>query len=116
MRGRLEYLFQRYAQNSFTEVELEEFLSHVRSGKDDEVLRELMAKLYGNIQQSSTFEGTYIDGHGKLVLMKPERKRRRRLALPVAATVLLVLTAAYFFIRPSKQKALIARTVVFTGA
>jgi len=96
MEERISYLFRRYLENKCSRQELEEFFSHVRASGHDEVLRNLIKKVYENTEQIPSLQ-TYINEYGTLILTDkavipevPMRKTRSRRRLMVAILVLLI--------------------------
>ena len=96
MEERISYLFRRYLENICSRQELEEFFSYVRASGHDEVLRNLIKKVYENTEQIPSIQ-TYINEHGTLILTDkalipdpPVPKWRSRRRLVVATLVLLI--------------------------
>jgi len=100
MEERLSYLFKKYLDNTCSEKELEEFLSYVQKAHNEELLRELIEKVYKNQEKEGINTSTYVDENGDLVLNEPKwiassqvRVRRKRSLLPAlgfAASVVIV--------------------------
>ena len=104
MKERLEYLFLQYLKNTSSEQELEEFLSHVKSAKYDQALRDLIREVYNDIYEADPALVSYIDERGSLVLKSgilagdsfqapaSTAKRKRWSALALLALVILAGT------------------------
>lgn len=72
MKERLAYLFSQYLKNASSEQELEEFLSHVKLAKYDQLVRDLIREVYNNIRETDPSITSYIDENGNLVLKTPD--------------------------------------------
>jgi len=99
MEDRIRYLFRQYLENKCSRQELEEFFSYIRAAGQDEVLRNLIKKVYDNTEQIPSIQ-TYVNERGSLILTDksgiqgvhvPKRRSGRRLA--VAALILLITAA-----------------------
>ncbi|MEI9807216.1 MAG: hypothetical protein WDO16_04655 [Bacteroidota bacterium] len=71
MEDRLHYLFKRYLDNTCSQKELEEFFSYVHKAEHDDQLRQLVKKVYNDLQAGGS-NTTYVDENGRLVLTEPE--------------------------------------------
>ncbi|MEO5562373.1 MAG: FecR domain-containing protein, partial [Chitinophagaceae bacterium] len=71
MEEKLHYLFKKYLDNTSSEKELEEFLDYVHRAEHDDLLRQLIEKVYNNLKDSGS-ETTHVDEQGRLVLTEPE--------------------------------------------
>jgi len=98
MEERISYLFRRYLENICSRQELDEFFSYVRASGQDEVLRNLIKKVYENTVQIPSIQ-TYVDERGTLILTDkavipdvpvPKTRSRRRLVF----AILILLIAA----------------------
>jgi transmembrane sensor len=70
MEDRLNYLFKRYLDNTCSQNELEEFFSYVHKAEHDDVLRELIKKVYTDLKTSGS-NITHVDENGRLILTEP---------------------------------------------
>ncbi len=121
MKERLEYLFLQYLKNTSSEEELEEFLSHVKSAKYDQPLRNLIREVYDGIYEADPSLISYIDEKGSLVLKsagqqpyasKPARARRK-LILAGSFTLAAIFAVVIWRIdRVSVNKASVSVTSV----
>lgn len=112
MEDRLYYLFTRYLENSCSRNELEEFLSYVNQAKHDEQLRDLIKKVYSNLENSGVIP-THVNEKGRLVSTEPEwvapvkpfsnKKSITRYA--VAAAIIIAAGILWLSIRSSNEKA-----------
>jgi len=115
MEERIRYLFRQYLENKCSRQELEEFFSYIRASGNDEMLRNLIKKVYENTAQSPSIQ-TYVNEHGTLILPdKTERRdttapqkrpRRRRLAARLVMIVCLAIVgeAIAWLIRPTDHR------------
>ncbi|HEY6505917.1 MAG TPA: FecR domain-containing protein, partial [Chitinophagaceae bacterium] len=71
MEDRLQYLFKRYLDNTCSQKELEEFFSYVHKAEHDDRLRQLIRKVYNDLNTNGS-KTTYVDENGRLVLTEPE--------------------------------------------
>ena len=99
MEDRIRYLFRQYLENKCSRQELEEFFSYIRAAGQDEVLRNLIKKVYDNTEQIPSLQ-TYVNEHGSLILTDKSgiqgvhvSKRRSGRRLAVAALILLITAA-----------------------
>jgi transmembrane sensor len=100
MDERIQYLFQKYLDNTCTRKEFEEFLAYVNQSGHDEQLRALIRKVYEQSGREAASSDSYVDEAGNLVVPPaalPEpaasprpRKSKRILAFAMAAMVVLV--------------------------
>ncbi|HMH24170.1 MAG TPA: FecR family protein [Puia sp.] len=58
----------QYLKNTSSEQELEEFLSHVKTAKYDQALRDMIREVYNDIYEADPTLVSYIDERGSLVL------------------------------------------------
>jgi transmembrane sensor len=105
MEERLKYLFQRYLDNTCSRKEFEEFLVFVSDASHNELLRQLIKKLYDDAGNAASSH-TYVDESGNLVLTQPEwysakeppPTRSKKKLLTLLATVTgVVLIAGYLW-------------------
>lgn len=99
MEERLQYLFQRYVDNTCTRKEFEEFLGYVSDASHNELIRDLIKKVYEESGNPSS-SNTYVDESGNLVLPQPQLRqtggKKKLLTLSVAA-VFVVTATSYFW-------------------
>lgn len=108
MEERIKYLFQRYVDNTCTRKEFEEFLVYVSDAGNNDLVRELVKKLYED-QGKAASSQTYVDESGKLVLTQPDwyvaeeperRPGNKKLPGIMLATICVITVAAYFWFQP----------------
>ncbi|MBS1607146.1 MAG: FecR domain-containing protein [Bacteroidetes bacterium] len=100
MEDRIRYLFRQYLENKCSRQELEEFFSYIRAAGHDEVLRNLIKKVYENTEPLPSIQ-TYVNEYGSLILtgkpgtqgVSPPRRRRVRGWLAAAALLMLIAAA-----------------------
>ncbi|SMC66380.1 FecR family protein [Pedobacter nyackensis] len=101
MNVRLEYLYQRYLDNTCTEIEREEFLSMVADKQEDKVITELLDGTWNTINtiDGQTFPAAdsildnILTQHPKTIVSKISWRRYAA----VAAAVLVVASAGIYF-------------------
>jgi transmembrane sensor len=71
MEERIHYLFKQYLDNSCSRKELEEFFGYVHRAEHDELLRQLIKKVFNDLKVNGS-DTTYVDVYGRLVLHAPE--------------------------------------------
>ncbi|WP_431216930.1 hypothetical protein ACQ86N_21690 [Puia sp. P3] len=111
MEERIRYLFRQYLENKCSRQELEEFFSLIRASGNDEVLRNLIKKVYDNTGKVPSIQ-TYVNEHGSLILTgnagMPEevpalrKKGVRRLA--VALLLLLIAAAPVIWLAKTRDR------------
>jgi len=112
MEERIKYLFRQYLENKCSRQELEEFFSYVRASGDNEVLRNLIKKVYEDTEQTPSIQ-TYVNEHGTLILphkagspdlpVAQKRPGRRRLVAGLVVIVLAMAGMGIWLIRPAKH-------------
>jgi len=70
MEDRLYYLFKRYLDNTCSQKELEEFFTYVHKAEHDDLLRQLIKKVYNDLKTGGS-NTTYVNENGRLVLTEP---------------------------------------------
>jgi transmembrane sensor len=108
MEDRLNYLFKRYLDNTCSRKELEEFFSYVHKAEHDDVLRQLIKKVYNDLKTGGA-NITYVDENGRLVLTEPEwttipepeaiSKRQKPYVKYLIAAMLIIAVGAVWMIR-----------------
>jgi transmembrane sensor len=104
MEERLRLLFRRYIDNSCSRQELEEFFMYVQKARHDELLRQLIKKIYSE-QKEYNINTTFVNEEGRLILNQPEgiertffpvakNKRSKLLPLGIAASIIVVAVVA----------------------
>lgn len=102
MEERLRYLFQRYLDNTCSPDELDEFFTYVHQSDTDDLLRQMIKKVYADLQGDSFNTTTYVDERGRLILNEPpstvsqpviEKPKRSRLlaTLSIAAVTIVAI-------------------------
>ena len=100
MEDRLQYLFNRYLDNTCSRKELEEFFSYIHQAKQDESLRRLIRGIYNNLKTDES-PAIHVNEKGLLVITEPEwmnateskpviKRSRSRLAILGIAAVLII--------------------------
>ena len=114
MEERIKYLFRQYLENTCSGQELEEFLAYIQLSKNDEILRDLIKKVYESLKETSS-SLTYVDESGKLILpepgpitpVSPEKKPgKKKLAVSLAliTCVCVVATGIWLTKKSSAEK------------
>lgn len=117
MEDRLNYLFKRYLDNTCSQRELEEFFSYVHKAEHDDVLRQLIKKVYNDLKTGGS-NITHVDENGRLVVTEPgwmtisepeaNTKRQKPYAKYLIAVMLIIAVGAVWIIQGighSKDKA-----------
>lgn len=111
MEERLHYLFRQYVDNNCSESELEEFFSYVQQSENDEPLREMIRKVYEDLNYLDV-NGTYVDENGRLVLPSPDwaetevittRAERARPYAKYLVAAMIILTACSVWIMQTNR-------------
>lgn len=106
MEERIKYLFRQYLNNTCTRKEFEEFFSYINEASHNELIRELVQKVYEETRPADP-SLTYIDESGNLIIPQPawdqqpvasDRSGRKKRALLVMTTVLVVLLAGVMWL------------------
>jgi ferric-dicitrate binding protein FerR (iron transport regulator) len=118
MEERIKYLFRQYLNNACTRKEFEEFFSYINDASNNELIRELIKKVYDETgQEFASF--TFVDEQGKLVLTKPEwapessagtTARRKKYAVYLAAAIVVLATGFIWIfntLHPQQQVAVV---------
>lgn len=103
MEDRLYYLFDRYLANACTREELEEFFVYVNKAEHDDLLRQLIKKVYNELKDHY-INTTWVDENGRLVLTEAglsvvnpvpvTRPRKRKLQAILSIAAVLIVTTA----------------------
>lgn len=111
MEERLQYLFQRYLDNTCTRKEFEEFLVFVSDASHNETIRELIKKVYEDAGKTASSH-TYVDETGNLILTQPEWEepkrgfgKRRLLTILSVAAIFVVIAAGslWYQLKPAPK-------------
>ena len=112
MEERIKYLFRQYLENKCSRQELEEFFSYVRASGDNEILRNLIKKVYEDTEQAPSIQ-TYVNEHGTLILphkagrpdvtVASKRSGRRRLVAGLVVIALAMAGMGIWLVRPAKH-------------
>lgn len=123
MEERIKYLFRQYLENKCSRQELEEFFSYVRASGDNEVLRNLIKKVYEDTEQTPSIQ-TYVNEQGTLILphrtkspgvtLAHKRSGRRRLVAGLVVIALAMAGMGAWLIRPAKHAAPMPAAVALT--
>jgi ferric-dicitrate binding protein FerR (iron transport regulator) len=114
MEERLKYLFQRYLDNACTRSEFDEFLWYVSNSANNDAIRELVKKVYGDTGRDASSQ-TFVDESGNLVLTQPEwhvqeertpvKSSRRWIGAMAAAAILVIVAGYIWYMQPPPTKA-----------
>ena len=109
MEERLQYLFQRYLQNTCIREEMEEFFVLMNRSEHDPQLREMIRSVYETLE-ADTDNQPFVNEKGKLVLTESVAQTapkpgllpgKKRLAWAAAAAILVVAVVFWVAQRPS---------------
>jgi transmembrane sensor len=111
MEERLRHLFKKYLENNCSRPELEEFFSFIHKAEHDEMLRQLIKKVYQNLKgdESNT---TYVDENGRLILTEPKwlvpkpanvKTRKSRSLSGIFVAVVILVTAGVAWVLKTRE-------------
>lgn len=109
MEARLQYLFKGYLDNTCTQEELEEFFGYVHKAEHDELLRQLIKKVYNEMTDDQSAV-PHVDGHGRLILSDKENYTPVKLGLKnyrsvkasakyLVAALIIIIAATFLIIQ-----------------